>query len=183
MSQEQFVECKTRQELWDWLAQNHIQKTSGWLVYYKKTSGVGDLSVDKIIDVLLCWGWIDSLPRKVDESRSSIRISPRNPRSNWSKVNKDKVARLLEQDLIQSAGLVAINTAQSNGCWTALDEVENLICPPDMLGFIDQNDLVDKWEKQGRSYKRGFLEFLLNSKRPETRQKKFAKLKDYLDLK
>jgi uncharacterized protein YdeI (YjbR/CyaY-like superfamily) len=183
MPENQFVECKTRQDLWDWLSKNHSQKTSVWLIYFKKSSGVGDLNYDKIVDTLLCWGWIDSLPRKVDENRSSIRISPRNPKSNWSKVNKDKVARLIEQNQIQPAGLTSIKTAQENGCWTALDDVENLICPLDMLEFMEQNDLVDKWEKQGRSYMRGFLEFLLNSKRAETRQKKFSELKSYLSSK
>jgi uncharacterized protein YdeI (YjbR/CyaY-like superfamily) len=89
----------------------------------------------------------------------------------------------LKLNLIQTPGIEVIQTAKNNGCWNALDDVENLICPDDLINFLSQQNLSQKWEAQSRSYKRGFLEFLLNSKRSETRAKKFSELKLYLDKK
>jgi uncharacterized protein YdeI (YjbR/CyaY-like superfamily) len=91
------------QELENWLELNCTTSKSIWLIFPKKSAGA-NFSMTEIIDVLLCFGWIDSLPRKVDENYTSVRISPRNPKSYWSKVNKDKVIKLLAENKIKPNG-------------------------------------------------------------------------------
>jgi len=121
---------------------------------------------------LLCYGWIDSLPRKVNENYTSIRISPRNLKSNWSKINKDKIYILEAKKLIHPNGLKLIEIAKQNGAWSALNEVENLVLPKDLEEYLVQNNLIKSWNIKPNSFKRGFLEQLLNSKSQETRRKK-----------
>jgi len=125
------------------------------------------------VDEALCFGWIDSTPKKRDEKSYYQFFAKRNPKSNWSKVNKDKVANLLEQGLIESEGLKMIDIAKQNGTWTALDEVENITIPHDLQALFSNNPTAfDHWEKFSRSSKRGILEWILNAKKPETRQKR-----------
>jgi uncharacterized protein YdeI (YjbR/CyaY-like superfamily) len=158
-------------ELQSWLESNCETSASIWLIFLKKTAGV-DFAWSEIVDVLLCYGWIDSLPRKVDEQYTSIRISPRNLKSNWSKINKDKIGRLEVLGLIHINGQKMVEFAKQTGTWTALDDVDNLILPKDLEAYLGTNNLTEKWNAKGRSFKRGFLETLLNSKRTETRLKK-----------
>lgn len=166
---EQLVELK------NWLETNFASKDSVWLIFPKKSAGA-NFAWSDIVDVLLCYGWIDSLPRKVDEKYTSIRISPRNPKSNWSKINKEKVAVLQSKKLIHPNGFKVIELAKQNGTWLALDEVENLNLPQDFEEFLTKNNLLDAWDLKGRTFKRGFLEQLLNTKKPETRLKKMQSL-------
>jgi uncharacterized protein YdeI (YjbR/CyaY-like superfamily) len=159
------------QELRDWLENNYNTKESLWLVFPKKINK-SDFAWAEIVDVLLCYGWIDSVGRKVDNQYTSLRITPRNPKSNWSRVNKNKVAKLTALGLIHPNGQKMIDLAKQSGTWTALDDVEDLILPPDLLQYLEKNSLVESWNAKNKSFKRGFLEQLLNSKKSETRVKK-----------
>jgi uncharacterized protein YdeI (YjbR/CyaY-like superfamily) len=170
------LKIHTLSELRSWLESNCETAQSIWLIFPKKNDGV-DFAWSEIVDVLLCFGWIDSLPRKVDEQYTSIRISPRNPKSNWSKVNKDKIARLESQGLMHPNGKKMVELAMQTGTWTALDDVDNLILPKDLEEYLVTHNLLEIWNTKGKSFKRGFLETLLNSKRLETRLKKMQGLK------
>lgn len=108
-----FVESK--RELWDWLKKNHTQKESVWLEHYKFSTRKTDLTRDDLVDYLLCFGWIDSLPGKADELRTKIRISPRNPKSSWSRINLEKVKSLIKENKMQKSGIEVIATAKENG--------------------------------------------------------------------
>jgi uncharacterized protein YdeI (YjbR/CyaY-like superfamily) len=127
------------------------------------------------VDEALCFGWIDSLPNKRDENSYYQFFSKRNPKSNWSKVNKEKVAKLIAQGLMQPAGEVMIALAKQNGRWTALDEIEDIILPDDLRALFEQNKTaLAHWEQFSRSSKRGILEWILNAKKLETRQKRIS---------
>ena len=162
-------------ELSAWLEINYRTVESIWLVFPKKTAGA-NFAWSEIVDVLLCYGWIDSTGRKVDEKFNSLRISPRNPKSNWSRINKEKITRLQQQNLMHENGLKMVEIAKKTGTWTALNDVENLILPEDFEKFLLVNNLLDAWNQKTKSFKRGFLEQLLNTKTEITRQKKFVNL-------
>ena len=98
----------TRTELRNWLA-NNFNKTEGiWAIFYKKSSGLGDLSWEAIVEECLCFGWIDSLPGKVDETRTKIYISPRKANSGWSRRNKALLIELQKSGLIEQPGLLSL---------------------------------------------------------------------------
>ena len=165
--------AKTRKEWRDWLEKNHQSEKSIWLIIYKKESETPSIYYPEAVDEALCFGWIDSKPNKRDEHSYYQFFSKRNPKSNWSKVNKEKISNLIEQRLMHSSGLRMIEIAKQNGTWTALDEVENITIPDDLKElFLKNKTAHDNWEKFPRSSKRGILEWIMNAKKTETRQKR-----------
>jgi uncharacterized protein YdeI (YjbR/CyaY-like superfamily) len=163
--------AKSQKELRKWLEKNHQSKKSIWLIIYKKESGTPSVYYTDAVDEAICFGWIDSKPNKRDDESYYQFFAKRNPKSNWSKVNKGKVAKLLEKGLIAPAGLEAIETAKQNGTWTALDKVEEMTIPEDLQKAFDKNKTAfGYFDKFPRSSKRIILEWIMNAKRPETRQ-------------
>ncbi|MCC7298659.1 MAG: YdeI/OmpD-associated family protein [Bacteroidia bacterium] len=165
--------AKTRKDWRKWLVKNHQSETSVWLIIYKKDSDTPSVYYPEAVDEALCFGWIDSKPNKRDENSYYQFFAKRNPKSNWSKVNKDKVATLIAQGLMQTEGLKMVDIAKQNGTWTALDEVDNITIPDDLRELFSKNKVAfEHWEQFSRSSKRGILEWILNAKKPETRQKR-----------
>lgn len=161
-------------EVWRaWLAENHQQEKGIWLIIYKKDSGVASVYYPEAVDEALCFGWVDSKPNKRDEKSYYQYFSLRNPKSNWSKVNKDKVERLQAANKMAPAGLDMVKLAKESGTWDALNEVEALIIPEDLGKALDTYPHARTYfEAFPPSTRRGILEWILNAKRPETRQKR-----------
>jgi len=165
------VEVTSRAKLRAWLAENHTRTEGVWLVVYKKHTP-HYLPWGEAVSELLCWGWVDSVTRKVDADRSSYRIAPRNPKSAWSAVNKAKVEEARAAGLMTPAGEALIAAAQENGMWRFLDDVERLEAPQDLLDAL--GDLGPVWEGYPRSVKRGTLEWIKTAKTDPTRRKRIA---------
>lgn len=160
-----------------WLEANHAASPGVWLIYFKKESGKPRVSYDEAVEEALCFGWIDSKPNKIDELSYMQLFSPRKPKSNWSKPNKERVERLLAAGLMAPAGLRMVEIAKQNGKWDALDEVEAGVVPPDLIqALASYPDAAANFEAFPRSYKRGVLEWVLNAKRPETRAKRIDEI-------
>ncbi|MEO1434183.1 MAG: YdeI/OmpD-associated family protein [Bacteroidota bacterium] len=158
-----------------WLTEHHQNVKSVWLIIYRKDSGTPSITYPEAVDEALCFGWIDSKPNKRDEDSFYQYFSKRKAKSNWSRVNKEKIARLEKAGKLAPAGWAMVELAKSNGTWTALDAVENLIVPPDLqVAFEQYPGSTVNWEAFPRSAKRGILEWILNAKRPETRAKRIA---------
>jgi uncharacterized protein YdeI (YjbR/CyaY-like superfamily) len=173
------VEVASRAELRDWLTAHAGDGTGVWLVTWKTAAGARHVPYSEVVDECLSFGWVDSLPRTKDAERSMLWISPRRPGSNWSRVNKDKVARLTAAGLMTERGLAIVRQAQADGSWTALDDVENLVVPPDLGAALDGQDGARAvWDGFPRSVRRGALEQLLNARRPETRAARIATILD-----
>jgi uncharacterized protein YdeI (YjbR/CyaY-like superfamily) len=157
----------------DWLACNHAQSGSVWLIVYKKATSQFAFSLDQAIEEALCFGWIDSLPRKLDSERTMLLFSPRKSSSLWSAVNKARVQRLLADGRMTSAGLVKIEAAKADGTWDALDVVEALLIPEDLeAAFLRYPGSNSCFEAFPRSVKRGILEWILQAKTAPTRAKR-----------
>jgi uncharacterized protein YdeI (YjbR/CyaY-like superfamily) len=169
------VEVRDRQAWRDWLSEHYEQSESIWLVSYKKHTAYY-LSYDAIVEEALCFGWIDSLPRKLDDERTMLLLSPRKPKSVWSKLNKTRVAELMAQQLIMPAGLAKIEQAQKDGSWTFLDDVEALIIPPDLSAVLAANSEAESYfEKFSPSAKKGILQWIKMAKQQKTRQQRIEK--------
>ena len=129
--------------------------------------------MEKRYEELLCFGWIDSKPAKLDVERSMLLCGPRSPMSAWSKLNKDRVERLMALGLMAPQGLAMVALAQKNGRWDALNDVEALVVPSDLENQLDAiPGARANFEAFPPSAKRGILEWILQAKRPETRQKR-----------
>lgn len=158
-----------------WLAKNHACEESVWLILYKKSSGVPSISQADAIDEALCFGWIDSVPNKRDGESFYQFFSKRKPKSNWSAVNKANVTRLMEEGRMTAAGLAMVNLAKQTGTWDALNDVDALAEPADLLAALAANAAATEyWQKFPRSARRGILEWIGNAKKEETRAKRIA---------
>lgn len=167
------VQVESRAALRQWLAQNHERGEGVWLVTFKKHCGDKYVSWDDIVQEVICFGWIDSQARKLDADRSMQWIAPRKPGSGWSRRNKAHVAQLEADGLLMPAGIAKIEAAKADGSWNALDAVENLETPLDLVeALAEYIDAVDNFEAFPRSVKRSILEWIQNAKRPQTRQKR-----------
>jgi len=163
------LEVTTRAQWREWLSANHAGSPGVWVVTWKKGSP-DYLPMDEIVDEALCFGWVDSLPRVLDERRSQRLLTPRKPRSNWSRVNKEKVERLVAAGLMAPAGLAAVEVAKANGSWTALDATEELTEPEDLRAALDAvPEARGHWDAFPRSVKRAILEWVGNAKTEATR--------------
>ncbi|MBC8122057.1 MAG: YdeI/OmpD-associated family protein [Gemmatimonadaceae bacterium] len=165
----------SRAEWRAWLAANYERTESIWLVTYKKRSGLPYVSYDAVVEEALCFGWIDSRPNKLDEQRTMLLLSPRRSGSPWSKINKERVARLIEGGLMTPAGLAKIERARADGSWSVLDDVEMLVVPDDLATALANDPLAQRYfEAFGPSSKKGILQWIKSAKRQETREKRIA---------
>ncbi|MBB3056846.1 YdeI/OmpD-associated family protein [Mucilaginibacter gotjawali] len=117
--------AKDRQAWRSWLQEFHLSEKSVWLIMYHKGSGVPSVYYNEAVEEALCFGWIDSKPNKRNEKSYYQFFAKRNPKSNWSKINKQKVEHLLALGLMASAGLEMIELAKTTGTWNALDQVDD----------------------------------------------------------
>jgi uncharacterized protein YdeI (YjbR/CyaY-like superfamily) len=160
-----------------WLAKNHLSKQSVWLVCYNKNSNKKSITWSESVDVALCFGWIDSKKIKIDDQRTHQFFSKRKASSTWSKINKFKVAQLIEKGLMTDAGYKSIDVAKQNGSWTILDNVEELIIPDDLNTELKYKSVAREFfEGLSRSSKKAMLQWLVLARRPETRQKRIAEI-------
>jgi uncharacterized protein YdeI (YjbR/CyaY-like superfamily) len=169
------VEVASRADLRAWLAAHHARPTGIWLVTYKRADPDRYLPYDAIVEECLAFGWVDSLPRAKDELRSMLWIAPRKDGSNWSKLNKDRIARLEAAGLMTEAGRRVVARARVDGTWSALDAVEALEVPSDLAAALAAlPDARANWDAFPRSVRRGTLEQILNAKRTETRKARIS---------
>lgn len=152
-----------------WLEANHAAGTGAWLVTWRKGHGPV-LDYGEAVEEALCFGWVDSTGGKVDEHRTKLYFAPRKERSVWSRSNKERVERLITAGLMRPAGLAAIERAKSNGSWTALDEVEQGIVPPDLAAALAAHPpAAERFAAFPWSARRALLIWVADAKRPETR--------------
>ena len=168
----------TPAELRAWFEQNHETAPELLIGYYKKAAGKVGISHADAVDQALCFGWIDSVGRRIDEARYQVRFTPRRTGSVWSKVNIARVAELTEQGLMHPAGLLAFQARRPDRVsiysyeqpeGAELDEVQlaRLKAEPDAWGWF---------AKQASSYRRAAAHWVSSAKRPETRERRLAQL-------
>ncbi len=160
-----------------WLQENHSTKQAVWLIYYKKKSNIPSLSWSEAVDEALCFGWIDSTAKPIDEDTYKQFFTKRKPKSVWSKVNKEKLKRLEAEGLMSEAGLACIEIAKQNGSWTILDEVEEYIIPADLEAAFSNNEgSKEFYLSLSKSVRKAMLYRLVLAKRPETRQQRIDEI-------
>jgi uncharacterized protein YdeI (YjbR/CyaY-like superfamily) len=172
-------EITTRDQWRDWLTANHRQTDSVWVVTCKAGASRPRVPYDDLVEEALAFGWIDSLPRKLDAERTMLLMSPRKPGSNWSAVNKARIEKMTAAGLMHPAGLAKIELARADGSWTALDAVDRLDVPADLATAFDQRPgSAEAFAAFPPSTRRGILEWIGNAKRPETRAARIAETAD-----
>ena len=160
-----------------WLAANHATSPGIWLVFDKKSSRADRLAYVDAVEEALCYGWIDSTVRRLDETRYVQLMAPRKPKSTWAATNKARVERLIAQGLMTAAGLATIERAKGNGSWESLDTVEALAVPEDLAKALRALPGATKnFDAFAPSARKGYLHWISRAVRPETRATRVAQV-------
>ena len=167
----------SQQDWRNWLHENHDQKQSVWLIYYKKSASKTTIDWSQAVDEALCFGWIDSTRKNIDNDTFTQFFCKRKPGSTWSKVNKAKIERLTAEGLMTSAGLQCIIAAKQDGSWTIADDVEELIIPQDLeQEFEAHPGSKDFFLSINKSSRKMILHWLASAKQQKTRQNRINQI-------
>ncbi|WP_299248127.1 YdeI/OmpD-associated family protein [uncultured Aquimarina sp.] len=168
---------KNDEEWRTWLHENHAISDGVYLIFYKVESKQPSMRWEEAVKVALCYGWIDSTVKKLDEERRRQYFCPRKPKSVWSKLNKTYIIDLIKHDLMHQSGLDVIEAAKKNNSWTTLDDVENGVVPEDLQKAFDKNPVAfNNYTNFSKSYRKNYLYWLNQAKRQETRDKRIKEI-------
>ena len=169
------VTVTTRAAWRAWLARNHAAVPGIWLVTYKVGASKPRVAYDDIVEEALCFGWVDSVPRKLDAERSKLLCTPRKKASGWSAINKKRVAALIQSGQMTSAGMAKIEAAQEDGSWFALDEAERGTVPADLEKALAASKSAQKfWAGFPPGVRKQILQWIGTAKTNETRGRRVA---------
>lgn len=168
---------KNAEEWREWLHHNHHSSAGVDLLFYKVECEEESMRWEEAVQVAICYGWIDSTVRKIDDKRRKQYFCKRNVTSGWSAINKDYVVQLKKDGLMHKSGLESIEIAKENGSWTLLDDVENGLIPEDLQEALNQNpDALANFNAFAKGYRKSYLYWLNQAKRKETRTKRIAEI-------
>ncbi|BCL33988.1 YdeI/OmpD-associated family protein [Nostoc sp. MS1] len=178
-NQLQTFQAANRQEWREWLERNYQSAIGIWLVYYKVKSGKPSIRYSEAVKEALCFGWIDSKVKSLDEDSYMQIFTPRKPKSVWSKLNKQYIQELIDQGLMAEAGLAKIAVAKQDGSWNTLDAIEALIIPDDLQQALAANAIANQYfAGLSNSTKKNILSWIASAKRPETRLRRIEQTID-----
>lgn len=167
------VEPHDRAEWRTWLEANHDSSPGVWVAVGKRGRTATKLTYDEAVEEALCFGWIDSIAKRLDDERYRQLFTRRKPGSAWARSNKARIERLIASGCMTPAGLAAVAAAKENGSWTALDEVEDLIVPEDLQAALDaEPEAAKHFSAFTGSVRKTILYRIAEAKRPETRAKR-----------
>ena len=170
----QQVYLKTRAQWRGWLKANHERSNGIWLVCYKIASGAPNLNYDAVVEEALCFGWIDSIVKKLDDARFVRKVTPRNDNSKWSAANMKRVVKLIRQGLMTDAGLKKIAAARKAGLYKpATPPKISITMPIEFKQALAKNKTAGKYfSRLAPSYRRRYIGWVVIAKKPETRTKR-----------
>ena len=165
-------------DAWEaWLEEHHATSDGLWLRIAKKDSGIESVSFAEALEVALCYGWIDSQANSFDEQYWLLRFTPRRPRSKWSKRNRAKVTKLIEEGRMKPSGLREVERARADGRWeAAYDAQSTATVPEDFRRELEKNEEAREFFATLNSQNRyAILHRIQDARRPETRARRIEK--------
>lgn len=160
-----------------WLARNHATSNGIWLKIAKQGSGVDTVRYPEVLDIAICYGWIDGLRHKHDEVYFRQRITPRKTRSRWSKINREKAEALIAEGRMHEAGLREVEAARADGRWEAAYDGSRAIEVPDDLARALRRNAGARRAFEGLDSRNRYaiLYRIQDAKRPETRARRIER--------
>lgn len=168
-------------ELGRWLKVNHTTESELWVKIFKLKTGIPSVTWDDVVVESLCWGWIDGIKKSIDNQAYLQRITPRRPRSNWSKRNREHAERLISEGRMNEPGLVHVRAAQADDRWENAYAVSEMKVPADFLAALESHPQANAFYKTLTKTSRTAIAYgLTSAKKPETRRRRFEKFMDML---
>jgi len=165
-----------RSDWHEWLRKSHDTKKEVWLIFYKKHTGNPSIPYDDAVEEALCFGWIDSIIKKIDDEKFARKFTLRKSRSKWSELNKKRARKMIKEGKMTEAGLAKIREAKKTGEWLKTAPAKkDLIIPKYMKEALARNKkALDNFNNLARSYKRHYIGWVTSAKREETRERRLA---------
>lgn len=162
---------------YNWLSKNHASETEVWIKIHKVKSGLPSITPEQAIHAVLCWGWIDAIRKSFDEKSFLQRYTPRGPKSVWSQINIDNVARLIAEGKMTEHGLKQVEAAKAAGRWDKAYRVKDSKIPDDLQAAIDAEPAAKAMLEKLTAQNRFALIFRVNNLKTEAgRKKKIAEI-------
>ena len=160
-----------------WLEENHTSYDGVYLIFYKLSCEKPSMRWEEAVKVAICFGWIDSTVKRIDEEKRKQYFTPRKPKSVWSKLNKTYIEQLVSDNLMHASGLRTITIGKENGSWDALNDVDNEIIPPELKSAFNRHPQAhENYKNFAPSYRKGYLYWLHSAKRDITRLKRVEEI-------
>jgi uncharacterized protein YdeI (YjbR/CyaY-like superfamily) len=160
-----------------WLAANHATHRGVWLAAWRRGVDRPVVPYSDTVEEALCFGWIDSTANVLDERRSLQLMTPRKPKSSWTRLNRERVARMEAAGLLTDAGRRAVAVAQANGYWSLMDQVEDLREPDDLAAALDAVPAArTHWDAFPPSARKPLLWWVITAAKPETRARRIERI-------
>jgi uncharacterized protein YdeI (YjbR/CyaY-like superfamily) len=165
------VHLETVGEWREWLERNHRRKQGVWLVSWKPRTGRPAIAYEAAVEEALCFGWVDSTYRSLDDERGMLWYSPRRVGSLWARSNRERVARLEAEGRMTVAGRAAVERARADGSWTLLEPVEDLLVPEDLgVALEARRGAWARWASFPPTAQRAYLLWIATARREATRR-------------
>ena len=169
------VEVIDRASWRSWLATNHESETEAWLVYYKKASGKPSLDYGETVEEALCFGWVDSIIKKLDEERYVRKFTPRKDDSKWSLSNIKRVEKMIKAGLMTEYGMQKVKAAKQTGRWDqpVQKPVLDFDIPEEFSAALSKNPAAKRtFENLAPTYQKQYLGWIITAKRAETKERR-----------
>ncbi|MBI5325628.1 MAG: YdeI/OmpD-associated family protein [Ignavibacteriae bacterium] len=167
--------AKNRKEWRKWLEKNYDKQKEIWLIFYKKHTGKPRVSYNDAVEEALCFGWIDSTLKRIDDEKYCQKFSPRNHRSGWSELNIMRVNKLIKEGKMTDAGMEKFKPDNKIIPSSSISVQEKDI-PSYIIKFLKNNPpAYDNFKNLAVSHKRNFIRWITDAKREETRLKRLTK--------
>ena len=162
------LEVRDRQQWRTWMGKHHASSPGAWLVFYKDHTGVKSIPYEDSVREALCFGWIDSLIKRVDDDRYARKFTPRNPSSKWSDINRKRWVELEAAGLLTAAGLAAAPTGNTYAPLPAIPDL-----PAYIADALKANPKAwSFFQELAPTYRRHFVIWIHSAKQPETRERR-----------
>jgi len=161
---------KTKTEWRVWLQKNHDKVEELWLIFYKKGTGKPSIDYEVAVEEALCFGWIDSIIKKIDEERYVRKFTPRKDNSVWSESNKKRVKKVIKEGRMTEYGLMKIKAAKKSGKWyEELKPDISFNIPADFEKALKKNRKAkENFEKLSLTHRKNYIGWIATAKRDET---------------
>jgi len=168
------IEASSRQEWRDWLVKNHASEKELWLVYYKKHTGKPSVTYMESVKEALCFGWIDGIKKSIDEERYMHRFTPRRTGSKWSPLNITLAQEMIESGEMTEAGLSVFKqrVSYNEKILKAIKAKETQLTPEMEKALKANQKAWDNFNQLAPGYRKQYVGWLLNAKKPETKEKR-----------
>jgi uncharacterized protein YdeI (YjbR/CyaY-like superfamily) len=165
-----------REQWRNWLSKNHATKAGIWLIFYKKEISKPTIEYEAAVEEALCFGWIDSIIKKIDGEKYARKFTPRSDKSNWSALNKRRVNKMIKEGRMTEVGLAKIEIAKKTGLWEKNGRPQiSLDIPPEFAKALARNKKAkESFDKLAPTYRKHYIGWIAVAKRPETKKRRIV---------